>query len=274
MGKESSPSCAKYYSTKLLLKLAARTRVVLSALKRDGDPKRREVTFKRAPNTPNERAGYWVSKENEYCEEKDFFSFTPPTIPTRSSSLRRKTSCYLCKLKYKDNFRSNTHSCTSPHTQEASAQETQSARQTYLPITRSQPPNPPVRSSSLPLYIQLQKLALRGANPSRPLSHMRLSGKERLGVQWLVLEYCSKSQDEYEFTGFRNPAWDIILKMCYVDPRLQHGVLAVVAALRIHGQVTRSKASRSRPVDGVLRILTRNKLAYQFLRYHCHLIGS
>ena len=96
----------------------------------------------------------------------------------------------------------------------------------YLPITRTQPPRPPLRTTSLPNFKQFRRLALK-THPSAPLPYFSLPGMDGASFQWLVLAHA----DKYGLHEFMDPIWDLLLQVCHNSPLVRHGVLAI-AALR------------------------------------------
>ncbi|KAH7409602.1 hypothetical protein BKA64DRAFT_639889 [Cadophora sp. MPI-SDFR-AT-0126] len=214
MGEEhSSLSCA-FYSAKLIWRVAGQTRVVVSVL-RSSRGVRSKVRSQDAVAEENEKEGYW-----DEHSEKDYFSVTPPAKKKRPTSQRSKNSCYLCKLKYKkvdgNEFPVPPRTPDSPKTESSSIK--------YLPITRTQPPKPPHRSTSLPYFKQLRRLAFT-AHPSAPLLQFTLSQHDGVSLQWLVLGQADKNG----LHEFMDPIWDLVLQVCHVEPRVRHAVLAVAA---------------------------------------------
>jgi hypothetical protein len=94
---------------------------------------------------------------------------------------------------------------------------------TYLPLSRSQPPRPPRRSTSLPHCLQLQKLHLCTA-PRIALSSFQLAKHERGGFAFLVRasEGILSADSEYQ-------VWKYILPISAAEASVRH--LAVCVAL-------------------------------------------
>ncbi|KAH9224966.1 hypothetical protein DL95DRAFT_378607, partial [Leptodontidium sp. 2 PMI_412] len=217
MGEEpASLSCA-FYSARLLSKVAGQTRVILSVLK-SGRSVRRKVS--KVSIVENEKDGCYQDWDEDF--EKDCFSVTPPTTQRRQSYWRGNKSCHLCKIKYKRNAGNEPSSSScSPEPPRPNSSNTM-----YLPITRTQPPKPPPRTSSLPFFKQIRRLVLT-TNPAAPLSHFRFTQRDGASFQWLVLAH----SDKYGLHEFMDPIWDLLLQVCHVEPCVRHVVLAV-AVLR------------------------------------------
>jgi len=97
----------------------------------------------------------------------------------------------------------------------------------YLPLSRTQPPRPPFRTTSLPHFKQLRRLALT-ANPSAPLPHFSISRRDGAFFQWLILAHA----DKHGLHEFMDPIWDLLLQVSHVEPCIRHAVLAVAALRR------------------------------------------
>ncbi|KAG4439046.1 hypothetical protein IFR05_005474 [Cadophora sp. M221] len=212
----ASLSCA-FYSARLLWKVAGRTRVILSVLKSNRSLRRK---VSKVSIVENENGGFFQDRDDSF--EKDYFSVTPPATERRQSSCSGKKSCHLCKIKYKKIDRKET----SPPPCSPETRRPNSSNTTYLPITRTQPPKPPLRTSSLPFFKQLRRLALT-TNPTPPLSHFRFTQRDGASFQWLVLAHAEK----HGLHEFMDPIWDLLPQVCHVEPCVRHAVLAV-AALR------------------------------------------
>ncbi|KAH7308772.1 hypothetical protein BKA65DRAFT_173537 [Rhexocercosporidium sp. MPI-PUGE-AT-0058] len=215
MGEEPSSLGCAFYSANLLWRVAAQTRVILSVVKRSRSVRRKAP---KVPIVDPEKDGNrW--EENS---RKDYFSVTPPAIKTRQSSWRGKNSCQLCKIKYKkiEGIETSLPPC-SPEPARLN-----SSNPKYLPITRTQPPKPPLRNSSLPFFKQLRQLAFT-ANPSAPLPHFNFTRIDGTSFRWLVLAH----SDEYGLHEFMDPIWGLLLQLCHVEPCVRHLVLAI-AGLR------------------------------------------
>ncbi|KAK0110090.1 hypothetical protein ONS95_002746 [Cadophora gregata] len=219
MGKDhSSISCA-FYSARLTWRVTGQTRMVASVLK-SSHSMRRKVSNQEATDVENEKEGYWKRGE---CSEKDYFSVTPPGKIKRPSSRGGKSSCYLCKLK--DEKVKVIEPQLPPCSIEPLSCESSAVR--YLPITRTQPPSPPLRTTSLPYFRQLRSLGLT-ANPSAPLPHFSLSPGDGQSFQWLVLA----SADKHGLHEFMDPVWDILLQVFHTEPCVRHAILAIAALHR------------------------------------------
>lgn len=83
----------------------------------------------------------------------------------------------------------------------------------YLPITRTQPPRPPRRRSSLS-YSKLRRNIYIEVSPSAPLSAFTLGEEDGRAWQWSV------TRDSYQ-----DPLWTLLLQVGSVESCVRHLVL-------------------------------------------------
>ncbi|CZR51628.1 uncharacterized protein PAC_01505 [Phialocephala subalpina] len=219
------------YSARLLWKVLSQTKVIVSVLKADRVV-RRKVSVRTRTKT---RTREWVENGGEYgCRDEKGKERGAFGLERTKSKTRRKvkTSCYLCKLHH-DNFSKSTielpwPSYPSTTSLNPSLNSESQESLTFLPITRSQPPCPPRRSTSLPYYKilnQLKRVQIV-TGPHYALPDFRLEVDDGYAFSHLVESYMSGDTD------MRDPIWKPLLQASHEEAGVRNLILAVASINR------------------------------------------
>lgn len=242
-------SCSSVWEARLWFKVASRMRVLVSLVRSDDSSSRtrRWVEAQEA----EARDGHHKRRNGESGKRQKGRART---------GVVEKDGCYLCsyvflfflfshiysQLIVNDNSdtqyrigykalppRKQTPSLKSNATTPTSTRSSSSRPTTpitYLPLSHTQPPRPPQRSTSLPHYLQLQKLHLSTA-PRNALVSCPLTRRESLRMSYLV----SVWQDGLRGTGrLSDPIWRYVVQVSASSYSMRRLALCVCVALVAH----------------------------------------
>ncbi|KUJ23422.1 uncharacterized protein LY89DRAFT_663858 [Mollisia scopiformis] len=205
------PGASSFYSARLLWKVLSQTKAIVSVLKAEKNGVKRKISVRKT------RTREWVEKGG----------YTDPEKRRRNV----KTSCYLCKFVSIPSFfhlvfsnekrlrplNASNSTLDLPYFSPANYPPYQESI-TYLPITRSQPPALPRRSTSLPYYKilkQLKRLQIV-TGPHPPLLDFRLRDMEE-GLIWRSVAE-NKARDEI---------WKLALQISHEENCVRELLLAI-----------------------------------------------
>ncbi|KAE8441698.1 hypothetical protein EG329_004527 [Mollisiaceae sp. DMI_Dod_QoI] len=267
------------YSARLLWKVLSQTKVIVSVLKADRAVKRKVSVRTRewVENNGSSSNGGQNNDSNEKEKGRGMGigrSDSAMKMQKNKKKARRKIKkgCYLCKLHHENFSKSTIDLPWSSYPYPSSSSLNSSQSQTsliYLPITRSQPPSPPLRSTSLPYYKILRQLKRLQVitGPHFALSDFRISVSDGYLFQYLVssLESVNGYSEES-----RDPIRRYILQASHSEPCIRHLLLAIASISLENAQTEHShphSSPNSIPSHDSTRFTTHHHiLAIQHLR--------
>jgi len=230
MGEAERPLSFRYpfYSARLLIRVASRRKFFISLSKTD-----RVVRPKvSVPSLhPIDEKGFeaGASGGDDYLNPKPQ-NVSPDHGRQHSgrTQARSRSGCYLCTfvlhlhtIRAKLTWYRMRYNATRKLEQASSSNIRTSARPhvKYLPLSRSQPPIVPRRSTSLPYFKHVRKYKLT-TNLSKALTTFRLSRTEGPFFQYLVYHHTTTSLHDFH-DDFKDSIWSLILQISTTEPLIR-----------------------------------------------------